>query len=110
MKKINDPATVHQGVEEQECKWSYIETVIYLLNSLATEDVIEKASTEIRSFENRSNQKAMQFADALKHNTLRSENTFSKQRTKSILVYGLPLIVRDYIRMCWVAIPMKRRY
>lgn len=49
-KDVDDPALVRQEMEGQERMYMYVATVIYLLHSYATNDVVAKAASKIELF------------------------------------------------------------
>lgn len=62
-------------------------------------DLIAKTSAEMKTMRKIPLQTAVKYAEVLKDKALRCVDAFSEQKTKSIFVEGLPLIVRDNMRM-----------
>lgn len=90
---------VCRETEGQKRIYKYIDAVNSLLNSHETYDVIAKAAAEIDLYRKYSSRMAVHLAEGLKARALRCGDVFSEQRIKSIFAEGLPLNVRNNMRM-----------
>lgn len=102
---FNVLAIVFHYIEVQECIYTFVEAVKYLLNSYTTDDVFANASSEIKLFNEFSNRTAIQYAKTLEEKALRCGNAYFEQLTRSIFVQILSRNVRDNMSIYWAAKP-----
>lgn len=96
---VDSLAILHCRIEGYKRICMYVGEVNYLPKAYASNDVIAKAASEIKSFKKLPNQMAVQFSQALNDKPLRGGDVFSKQRIKSTFVKGLHLNGPDYMHI-----------